>query len=136
MPLLIPALVTAQQARGAASTSVTGRYEAKWGKGAGCILKVHQLSDSLMRFQLECSRGAPAYNTGEALGTIRLAKREALYSTTEWGERCEIRFRFNADVVVVTQMGSDAACGFGYGVYSDGRYRLVARGIPVFDETP
>jgi len=124
------------QDSGARRTPVTGRYETQRIKDAGCILKVQQLSDSLVRFQLDCSAGAPAYNTGQASGTLSLTKGTAAYSTTEWGERCEIRFRFSSGAVVVSQAGSDGACGFGHGVYSDGRYRLVTRKTPVFDESP
>ena len=138
-PLLIQILFPAMlfgQASSARPTPIIGRYEIKWSKGAGCILKVQQLSDSLLRFQLDCSAGAPAYNTGQASGTLSLKNGTAVYSTTEWGERCEIRFHFSRGAVVVTQTGSDGACGFGHSVYSDGRYRLVTRKTPVFDESP
>jgi len=136
MHTLVPALLIGQQAASPARTPVTGRYDVQWGNGAGCVLKVQQLSDSLIRFQLDCSRGAPAYNTGRASDTLRLVEREAVYSTSEWGERCEIRFRFSTNAVVVAQTGSDGACGFGNGVYSGGRYRLMSREAPAFDDSP
>lgn len=143
--LTLPLLVLASLARPAcaqrrpaapAARSSTGTYAVNWRRDAGCSLKAQDLSGSRIPFQLECRRGAPTHNRGEAEGSIPITDGKAVYAVTEWGGRCEIRFDFQPTAVVVTQVGSDADCGFGAGVYSSGTYRLLTRRPPGFRELP
>ena len=118
-----------------ARQSVTGSYELRWPEGSGCNLRVQQLSDSL-RFDFDCWRGGPSPHTGEASGTIALADRQAVYSTTEFGGQCEIRFSFTTGAVVVKETESfDGACGFGFDVHADGPYRRTSERTPVFGDS-
>lgn len=100
------------------------------GKKAGGTLMVVQTPDNKLQFDLECNRGAPSYNSGETSGTIAVRDATALFRTTEFGGVCEIRFEFQKNGVVISQSGSDADCGFGFGVRCDGKYRLKSRKRP------
>src|SRR5205085_10022548 len=80
-----------------------------------------------VRLQLSCNRGAPSYNMGDLDERLALHGSEAVFRTTEFGGRCVLRFRFVRRGAIVAQEGNDAVCGFGYGVFADGTYRLVSR---------
>lgn len=115
-------------------TSVTGTYSVKWKRGALCVLGVQQLPDDKIKFELDCNRGAPSYNSGTASGTIAIKDHVAVYSTTEFNGKCEIKFQFQKSKVIVSQTGGDFECGFGHGVTCDGSYTLTSRKPPKFGE--
>ncbi len=108
----------------------TGTYIMDLGNEAGGKLMVIHTPDNKLRFGLECNRGAPSYNSGEASGTISVKDATATFSTTEFGGECRITFEFQRDRVVISQTGSDADCGFGFGVHCDGKYLLKSRKRP------
>ncbi len=92
-----------------------------------------QTSDSTVRLRLDCNRGAPSYNMGILAASVPFSNSVSLYRTEEFGSLCEIRFIFHRQSMEARQTGTDAACGFGYGVYADGSYRLISRDPPPFD---
>jgi hypothetical protein len=112
---------------------VTGTYSVVYKRGAGCTLKVLQLPSSKIEFALDCNRGAPSYNSGAASGVIEIKQGVAVYGTSEFGGKCEIKFEFKGTKVVVSQTGSDFDCGFGHGVTCDGAYLLKNRRPPKFE---
>lgn len=141
-PVLIA--VIALQACGAARTgpprpadsaplSVTGTYAFHHGSTAGCSLMVGQTSDTTLRIRLDCNRGAPSYHMGILAASVPFSDSVAIYRTEELGSLCEIRFTFHRQSMEARQTGTDGACGFGYGVYADGRYRRVSYDPPLFD---
>ncbi|HYA31617.1 MAG TPA: hypothetical protein VED67_02575, partial [Thermodesulfovibrionales bacterium] len=95
---------------------------------------VIQMPDNKLQFNLECNRGAPSYNSGETSGTITVKNATALFQTTEFGGECTIKFEFQRNGVIISQTGSDADCGFGFGVHCDGKYRLKSRKQPKLSE--
>jgi hypothetical protein len=134
--LILVSFVSSQAAKAQAKSSaakVTGTYEITYKRGAGGLLKVLQKGNEI-EFELECNRGAPSYNSGTASGTIALKDNIAIFKTVEYGNGgCEITFTFQGNKVIIKQNGSDAACGFGHGVMSDGTYILKSRRKPKFD---
>jgi hypothetical protein len=80
--------------------------------------------------------GAPSYNQGFLGARLALRAGVAVFTTTEYGGRCEIRVRFRGAQARVEQAGSDGACGFGFGVYADGTYTRTSRRRPPFDLGP
>lgn len=110
----------------------TGIYLLKRTKDAGCELKILQIGNNGLKFELSCNRGAPSYNSGAAYGTIDIENNVATYYHQGASDPCQIQFQFQGTTVVVSQNGTDAACGFGWGVYADGTYSLVTRERPMF----
>jgi hypothetical protein len=128
--LLMASVASADQPSYKKKNNHTGTYAMDLGNGAGGMLKIIQGPDNKIFFDLDCSRGAPSYNTGSAQGTIKIKDKTALYRSTEFDGICEFKFTFRNDEVYVSQTGSDTDCGFGYGVSCDGKYYLKSRKQP------
>ena len=110
---------------------LTGTYADKQTSDSGCELKVKNLSNQKLQFELNCNRGAPSYNSGLAFGIIELIDRNASYTRKVSGH-CVISFKFNEKTVDVLQAGASSECGFGWNVYADGTYLLVNNELPLF----
>ena len=132
--LLSASLAAAEQPARKEADDFTGTYVMDSGNKAGGTLKVLHLPENRLKFELECNRGAPSYNSGEASGILEVKNAAAVYRTTEFGGACELRFEFQKKGVTVSQKGSDADCGFGFGVRCDGSYRLKSRTPPKLSE--
>jgi hypothetical protein len=115
--------------------TVTGTYAVTSEHDAGCVLEVEQLADcTRIHFAVDCTLGAPSYNLGFAEDTVSIARRLAVWRTTEYsGESCELRMKFSDGVVAVKQNGSDVDCGFGAHVYASGTYMRTSLTTPRFD---
>jgi hypothetical protein len=122
----IAALLASAPALAAQTVRVTGSYAVDRGNEAGCVLDVRELIGGRAHFALECSRGAPSYNSGYIEGFVSLRGSDATFVTTAYGGRCELRFRFAGDAVTVAHEEEGGGCGFGYGVHADGAYRRTA----------
>lgn len=128
--ILCAALLAVAQPGGAPTPrSVTGTYAWTGRDHAGCTVKVAPAGRDRIRYDLDCNRGGPSYNQGSDAGELRLAGGVAVRKMA----RCELRFRFQGERLVVAQTGSDADCGFGAGVYAGGTYRRTSRRTPSFD---
>lgn len=135
--LLLPRVVNAHESVDRTqATSVTGSYQLRRGSDAGCWMQAASIGRDSVRVQIACSRGAPSYNSGFLEARLPTRASAATYSTTEYGGLCTIRIRFRATAAVVQQEGTDAACGFGFGVYADGTYTRRSRRTPPFDLRP
>ena len=108
----------------------TGTYVMDQGSKAGGTLMVVHLPENKVKFELECHRGAPSYNEGEASGTIAVRNAAGVFRTIEFGGECEITFAFQKNEATISQKGADTDCGFGFGVRCDGHYRLKSRKQP------
>ena len=128
--LSMAVFAAAEQPARSDTNNFTGTYVMDPDNESGGTLMVIQLPDNKLKFDLECNRGAPSYNSGETSGTIAVKNATALFQTTEFGGECKIRFEFQKNGVVISQTGSDTDCGFGFGVHCDGKYRLKSRKRP------
>jgi hypothetical protein len=116
----------------AAAAGVTGTYDLRRGRDAGCTLLVAEAPRSRIHFLLDCNRGAPSYNLGRAEATIPMSRGVAVYRTRESG-RCEIRLTFRGRWLEVRQEESGGGCGFGHAVYAGGIYRRLSSTRPDFN---
>ncbi|MBL0937707.1 MAG: hypothetical protein IBJ03_02370 [Gemmatimonadaceae bacterium] len=112
---------------------VTGTYAWKGAAESGCVLKVAEQASDSAQVRFDCTRGAPSYNSGMAEGVVVLVDNQAALSITEYGNPCTLSLQFSRDTIVVVQTGSDADCGFGYGVSADGRYARTTSARPDFE---
>ncbi len=101
--------------------------------GATGVIQLYPLSDTSLLFYLDVNRGAPSYNMGAMLGEINVHNGTAIYSLKE-GDYidCQLNISFNADTLSITSPDGKSACGFGYGVYPDGKYLLQSHVLPKF----
>jgi hypothetical protein len=135
--LLLPALsLTTARIPTPQELPITGTYSLDRGKDAGCEFEIAAVAADSVRLQLSCNRGAPSYNMGDLDERLVLHGSEVVFQTTEYGDRCVLRFRFVRRGAIVTQEGNNTTCGFGYGVYANGTYRRVSRRRPAFDLSP
>src|SRR5689334_452424 len=94
----------------------TGSYELRHAGDAGCWLQVAPVARDTVRVQLQCSRGAPSFNMGFLDERLALRGSSVRYTTRKFQGECHIDITFAGSSATVTQAGSDAACGFGFGV--------------------
>jgi hypothetical protein len=94
-----------------------------WGgaNDASAWLRTQQRGNTI-KFDLELSRGAPSYNSGELSGEFSLNHRIGIYHSDQFGD-CTIVFAFFEDTVQIEQLaGEGYVCGFGGGLVA--RYVL------------
>ncbi len=116
----------------AAQPSYTGTWSWKGPAESGGFLMVIQDKDAI-KFQLECQRGSPSYNSGFIEGTAKLEGHKAIFKSTENG-LCEISFDFKDKQVVITQNEEDHGCQFGFNVSATGAYLRRDRSVPKFSK--
>jgi hypothetical protein len=129
--VVLSAPASAQQPRRTAASPVTGTY----GK-EGCRLEVAPVATDSVHVQLRCTRPAPTFNLGFLDERLPIQSGVVRHDMREPGGRCRIIIRFAGEQAVVTQDGTDLSCGFGGGVYVNGRYRRISRRLPSFDLDP
>ena len=98
-------------------------------RGGGRILTDHV--GGSVRFELEAWRGAPSYNSGALSGSFALAKGKGTFRPSDT-PKCELSFAFSGGIVDVDYVGDSVECGFGHGVYANGRYRRSSSRKPSF----
>jgi len=101
-------------------------------KGGGRLLVKHDGTE--LRFQMECWRGAPSYNSGFVEGELTLSNREGTFRSDSSTGRCELRFVFSDDSVELRYVNESADCGFGHGVFANGVYARTSRDDPKFSD--
>lgn len=119
--------------------AVTGTYQlgdGKTGSASGTI-KAAWANAEQVRIELEVVSGGAAHNQGRVEG---LAKRTApttyTWTTTEFNGTCSISFNFQGESVIVkTESGDPASCGFGNGVVPDGNYQRNSYYHPFLSKT-
>jgi hypothetical protein len=128
----LPAFSQAQKKQIPAASqgdTITGHYREK---ESGDLLDVKLLPGGKIKLHLlafypssspslkECPGGP---NTGETDATIPINQGLAVYTTSEYGGKCKITFKFVGRKVMVEQTESDAACcGYGLNVNASGTY--------------
>ncbi len=92
--------------------------------------KLHIAFDLLYPYVVN---GEVSANMGYLDGRAAIKGDIAVYESNEFGP-CKITIKFvRRGTIRVTQDGTDADCGFGHNVMSDGTYRKVSGRKPVFD---
>ncbi len=106
---------------------ITGTYELQSENRSGELL-LSQLDNEAFRFQLTVIGGSPSHNQGLAEGEAWFAdKRKGFIQLGTREAPCVIQLTFEeGQVIVETQQGNSASCGFGQGVIADGTYIRVS----------
>ncbi len=101
-------------------------------KGGGRLLTKHD--GQRVRFQMECWRGAPSYNSGFVAGEFAVEAGKGTFEAKVVVGRCELHFAFSDQMVVIRYLNESTDCGFGYAVYANGKYRRTSRDEPSFSD--
>lgn len=110
--------------------SVTGAWSSNI---PGELLKTIQVGSNV-RFELDLSSGAPAYNVGYIEGEFELHGKSGVFESAEY-KKCKITFTFYPTKVILDSV-SYIDCGFGHGVYAIGTFNLLSKEKPVFTGDP
>jgi len=114
--------------------SMQGTYYQDHGQGKTSpyrLLKIHYISPQNIRFYIDISTGAPAYNTGALYGRLKLNKKDGSYEylPVKDGD-CKLTFIKKGNAITVKTISGD--CGFGHDVYADGLYYLTDAKNPAY----
>ena len=77
------------------------------------------------------NKGAPNYNMGGFIDTLKLLNNKAIYNNIKNGLNCKITFKFS-DAGVTVKEDEGNSCGFGHGVYADGFFKKTSSITPIF----
>lgn len=90
------------------------------------------LKNSKIAISLFICKGAPSYNSGSFIDTIKYQNNIAVYKTTKEAS-CNITFTFSNKGITVEQYQADInfGCDFGHGVFADGFYKKESSKIPL-----
>ena len=132
----------AQKPRASVSAAeVNGSYRMSFGgkfKRQSNDIKILALGRTRLRISMDLvfpytlKDGELMVNMGGLDGEATIKGDTAIYRSSESG-KCEITIRFvKAGTIKVSQEGTDADCGFGHNVMSDGTYRKVSSKRPKF----
>jgi len=138
----IAGLGMAQQAHppnGAAlmGTYASGTTQLASSGGDGCWLEAAPAGASSMHLQVLCRKPAPGHHSGVLDARVQLRATRLVYDTDNGsGGHCRITVRFAGARAIVTQEGSDQACGFGAFVDVSGTYVRIDKRRPPFDLAP
>lgn len=126
--------VSAAEVNGTFSRSFTGKF-----KGNSNEIKILALGGGKLHIAMDLvypytmRNGEVSANMGQLDGEATIDGDTAVYEATEFGP-CKITIKFvRAGTIKVMQDGTDAGCGFGHNVMSDGTYRKVSSKKPKFD---
>jgi hypothetical protein len=99
------------------------------------VISVFPDSDSMLLFYLELNRGAPSYNSGAIAGQMKVyGPGEADFTMVQKENfiNCSINFWFTNDSLYIRTNDLADECGYGYGVFSDGDFKLKDSIRPTF----
>jgi hypothetical protein len=102
----------------------------------GCWLEAAAIARDSLRLQIRCTMPAPGHHIGVLDARLPFRDGAVVYRTNEAAGHCRITVRFAAASAIVTQNGSDQACGFGAFVNVSGRDARISRRAPPFDLAP
>lgn len=126
------ASVPASEVNGTFQKGFTGKF-----KGSSNEIKILALGGGRLRIAMELIypyvvNGELSANMGELDGEALIKGDTAIYASTEFG-KCTITIKFvRPGTIKVSQEGTDADCGFGHNVMSDGTYRKTSSAKPNF----
>ncbi len=143
--MIVPATASAQASRTRVSAAeVNGTFRMNFRgkyKEMSNEIKVLALGGGKVRIALDLiypytlNDGEMTVNLGSLDGEASIEADTAVYRSAEFGE-CQITFKFvRPGTLRITQDGSDADCGFGRNVTSEGSYRKVSSKKPKFEDT-
>ncbi|HJS53478.1 MAG TPA: hypothetical protein VJ765_03010 [Chitinophagaceae bacterium] len=81
-------------------------------------------------------KGAPSYNLGTFIDTLKYENNLAIHRTPEDDTSCRITFTFTKKGITVIQYQADlnSGCAFGHGVFASGFYKKTSSKIPIISD--
>lgn len=126
----------AQSRKSVSAAEVTGTFRER---ASGSEFKISALGKGKLRigfsgvYPYKTPAGEDTANMGEASGEAEIAGDTATFTPADT-EQCTITLKFlTRGRLKVTQQGTDAECGFGHNVSSDGMYKKVSGKKPKFE---
>jgi hypothetical protein len=117
------------------SYKLDGKTTIKHGDKYGYFgeLKVKLLNNSKIAISFFICKGAPSYNTGAFIDTLKYQHNKAIYKTPEYDTTCQISFTFTEKGASVEQHQADInfGCGFGHAVFANGFYKKSSTKVPI-----
>ena len=139
--MMFSALAAAQTSRKSVPASeVNGTFRMNFKgkfKGSSNEIKILALGGGKLHIAMDLIypyivKGELSANTGELDGKASIEGDAAVYESAEFGP-CKITIKFlKPGTIKVSQDGTDADCGFGHNVSSDGTYVKVSSKKPKF----
>ncbi len=95
---------------------------------------IYAETDSTILFYLDMNRGAPSYNMGAIYGRVLIKKGRGIFISSIEGYKksCELSFQFMTGKLTVNTINDNDDCGFGYGVFADGKFRKITNKNPQY----
>jgi hypothetical protein len=122
------------------SLSKTARYAGEYSygkdieKGRIGWATIYPESDSTLLFYLQLNRGAPYYNMGQLYGRIKIDNAKGVFYSNRDSVNtgCKFSIEFKHDSLLIKTIDNEGDCGFGFGVYADGKFKRRSKAIPLF----
>lgn len=100
----------------------------------GTIL-IYPETDSTILFFINVNRGAPSYNYGTLYARLQIKDGKGTFYTNTFSENgCKLNFRFIKNNLIIETVDAQFDCGFGNGVFADGRFIKESSKIPYYFE--
>ena len=92
------------------------------------VITIYPASDTSILFYFEGYRKAPYYKSGALYGWVQIKGDSGTFfkQVNDNDAGCKINFRFRKSGLILTSI-SEGYCGFGFGVYPDGKYARVSK---------
>jgi hypothetical protein len=106
-------------------------------RGYSGYIQVKKITADKIVMTFEVNKGAPSYNSGSFVDTLRYSNNIALYAPSpNIDSTCLITFHFDTKGVSVKEKTADynSGCGFGHAVVADGFYNRTSNKTPVLKE--
>ncbi|WP_282164861.1 hypothetical protein [Cellulophaga baltica] len=94
-------------------------------------IQIKKLGEEKIAITFSKNKGAPSYNMGGFIDTLKLINNTAIYNNIKNGLNCKITFEFS-DTGIIVKEDEGNSCGFGYGVYADGFFKKESSLTPIF----
>jgi len=116
------------------TTKYAGKYN--YGKKDSRVgfVTIYPESDSTILFYFESNRGAPGYNSGSLYEQVKILNDTGIYylpARDSLDKGCKFSFIFTKDNLILTTINNLDDCGFGYGVFVDGKYARSSDKTPL-----
>lgn len=121
----------AQAVGSAGAPRMTGTF-----KAAGCGLESAAVAPDSLHVQIECQGGPPSSHIAFVDARLEVRDGRAEYVRAGHEGSCRITISFRRTRAIVTEKGTDLACGFGEGMSVDGTYSRTGSKSPAFDLNP
>ncbi len=99
-------------------------------------IQVKKISAEKIVMTFIVDKGAPSYNSGSFVDTLKYTDNRAIYTIPEADISCKITFDFNEKGIIVKEETADynSGCGFGHAVVANGHYQKTSNKIPILTE--